>query len=157
MKKKRPGFRSEEKIDWYMGFAEQAAKRSPDAETKVGSALVNLTTGAVLSMGFNGFARGAPDRKLPNTRPLKYDLIIHSEINLLANCGRHGIPMDNCELYCTLSPCISCMRTMWQCGISRIYVKELYRDMDKIKEMKDLNIEIHHVGKFYVLEYSVHV
>lgn len=154
---KRPGYRAIDKVEWYMSFAECAAKRSPDAQTKVGSALVNMQTGAVIAMGFNGFVRGAPDHRLPKTRPDKYPYIIHAEINLLANCARHGISMDNCELYCTLSPCISCMRTMWQCGITRIYVKELYGDMDQIKQMKDLHITINRHGPYYVLEYCPYV
>lgn len=147
-------FRSLRKVEWLMGFAEQAAKISPDAETKVGSALVKIDTGAVIATGFNGFVRGAPDALLPKTRPFKYNFIIHSEINLLANCARHGISMENCELYCTLSPCIACMRTMWQCGIKRIYVKELYRDMEQIKQMQDLKIIITSYGPYYVLDYS---
>ena len=80
-----------EKCDWYFGFAEQAAKKSPDAETKVGAVLVNNKTGAVIAMGFNGFIRGACDILLPKTRPDKYVYMVHGEVNLIANCARHGI------------------------------------------------------------------
>jgi dCMP deaminase len=143
-----------EKMKWLFGFAEQAATRSPDEQTKVGSILVNRTTGAVVALGFNGFVRGAPDHLLPKTRPEKYPYMVHAEINLIANCARHGISMSDCEMYCTLSPCISCMRTIWQCGINRIYVKTLYGDINTIKEMEDLKISIIKHGPYYVLEYS---
>ena len=154
---KRPGYPTQEKIEWYMGFAEQASKRSPDAETKVGAAIVNSHSGAVLAMGFNGFIRGANKRLLPNTRPDKYPYMVHAEMNLIANCARHGISMESCDLYCTLSPCVSCMRVMWNCGIQRIYVKELYKDFQQIKEMKDLRVSVNKIGPYYVLEYCPYV
>lgn len=153
----QPGWPSLEKVEWFMGFAEQASKRSPDAETKVGSVLVNTHTGAVLAMGFNGFVRNAPDHRLPKTRPDKYKYIVHSEVNLVANCARHGISMANCEVYCTLSPCVNCMRTLFQCGITRVYIKEFYREFDEVKKMNDLHIEVTPYGPYFVLEYIPYV
>lgn len=152
-----PRFPSIEKMEWFMGFAEQAAKRSPDEETKVGSVLVNQQTGAVLAMGFNGFVRNAPDKFLPKTRPDKYVYMVHSEVNLVANCARHGISMANCEVYCTLSPCVNCMRTLFQCGITRVFIKEFYREFDEVKKMKDLHIEVIPYGNYFVLEYRPYV
>lgn len=142
-----------EKNDWFMGFAEQAAKRSHDAETQVGAVLVHKRTGAILATGFNGFVRGADDNLLPNTRPDKYPYMVHAEQNLIAHCARHGISMSDCYVYCTHSPCHICMRLLWQCGIEKIIVKELYRDFDTIKEMKDLDIKVTKED-YYVLEYS---
>lgn len=142
-----------EKNNWFMGFAEQAAKRSHDAETQVGAVLVHKRTNAILATGFNGFVRGADDNKLPNTRPDKYPYMVHAEQNLIAHCARHGISMSDCYVYCTHSPCNVCMRLLWQCGIEKIIVKELYRDFDTIKEMKDLDIKVTKED-FYILEYS---
>jgi dCMP deaminase len=125
----------------YMEIAEAVSKRSHDAETKVGSLLVNNSNGAIIATGFNGFARGVDDTKLPNTRPDKYKYIVHSEMNLIANCAKNGISMDNCTLYCTLTPCESCMRMLWQCGITNVIAKQKYRDFDKIVNMMDLYVE----------------
>ena len=140
----------------YMEIAETVAKRSHDAETQVGAVLVKNSTGAVIATGQNGFVRGAPDSKLPNTRPDKYKYIVHAEQNLLANCARHGISMDDCTLVCTLSPCVSCMRIMWQCGITRVIVKEKYKDFQEILQMKDLGIDVRRTEEgFTELRYSV--
>ncbi len=138
---------------WFMGFAEQASLRSHDAETKVGAVLVHRDTQAILATGFNGFVRGADDQSLPNTRPDKYPYMVHAEQNLIAHCARHGISMDNCDVYCTLSPCCVCMRLLWQCGIQKIIVKELYRDFDAIQQMKDIKVTVTE-GNYYILEYS---
>lgn len=145
------------KHEMYMELASVASKRSHDAETQVGAILVNNKTGAVLATGCNGFIRGADDEKLPNTRPEKYKYMVHAEENMVANCARHGISMDNCTLYCTMSPCVKCMRLLWQCGIVSIVVQDLYRDVDDIKAMQDINLSIgtSEDHPFHVLKYSV--
>lgn len=148
------------KYEMYMEMATIVAKRSHDAETQVGAILVNNNTGAILATGCNGFVRGAPDDKLPNTRPEKYKYMVHAEENLVANCARHGISMDNCTLYCTMSPCVKCMRLLWQCGITSIIVQNLYKDVEDIRSMEDIKLTIGHDSliprrhPFYVLEYS---
>ena len=126
------------KIDNYMEMALTVAKRSHDAETKVGAVLVSNKSGAIMATGFNGFVRGANDDSLPCTRPLKYEFILHAEENLIANCARHGISMDDCTLVCTLSPCKHCMRLMINCGITKVVVKDLYRDFPDILSMPDV-------------------
>src|SRR5574343_596422 len=111
----------------YMDIAEAVAQRSHDAETKVGAVLINNTSGAIIATGYNGFVRGADDSVLPNTRPAKYEYIVHAEQNLICNSARHGISMNNCSLVCTLSPCKLCMRMLLNCGITKVIAKDLYK------------------------------
>ena len=85
------------KLENYYKQALVVAEMSPDAETKVGSLLINSTTGAVLGSGYNGFARGANDDAIPNTRPEKHNYVIHSEANLIYNSARHGIVTEGCS------------------------------------------------------------
>jgi dCMP deaminase len=139
------------RIEWLMAFAENAAKKSHDEETKVGACLVHLDGSTPIAIGYNGFVRGAKDKDLPRTRPEKYKFVVHAEANLIANCARLGISMKGCELYCTLSPCIHCMRLLFQCGITKVYAKELYKDFDEIKEMADIQIEVKQLDNGYFL------
>lgn len=136
----------------YMEMAEVVSKRSHDAETKVGAVLINNTSGAIMSTGYNGFVRGAKDKDLPTTRPNKYEYILHAEQNLIANCARHGISMDDCTLVCTMSPCKLCMRMMVNCGIKRVIAKELYRDFNDILAMSDIEVSVEQKddGYFYI-------
>lgn len=144
------------KITNYMDMAAIVAQRSHDAETKVGAVLVNNKSGAILATGFNGFVRGAPDTALPNTRPLKYEFILHAEENLIANCARHGISMEDCSLVCTLSPCKHCMRLMINCGITKVIVKDLYRDFQDILNMPDVKTSITtRADGLHEIQYSV--
>ena len=124
----------------YMDIATTIAQRSHDAETKVGAVLVNNSSGAIVATGYNGFVRGADDTALPNTRPDKYEYILHAEQNLIANSARHGISMNDCSLVCTLSPCKACMRMLFNCGITKVLAKELYKDFSEVLQMKDLKV-----------------
>lgn len=126
----------------YMEHACVAAKRSHDTETQVGAVLVNSNSGAIIATGFNGFVRGARDEDLPTRRPEKYEYIVHAEVNLIANCARNGINTNGCIVYCTLSPCKACMRLLYNCGITKVIVKELYRDFEDIKSMKDIEVSV---------------
>ena len=143
------------KLQNYMEIAEVVAKRSHDAETKVGSVLVNNNTGAIIATGCNGFIRGADDTKLPNTRPDKYPYMVHSEQNLIANCARHGISMEDTMLVCTLSPCVNCMRMLWQCGITKVIIKEKYKDFDQVCAARDINVVTSFNEGFLELTYRV--
>lgn len=131
---------TEKKLDSWHRRALAVSEDSHDSETKVGAILIHRQTGAVLSSGFNGFIRGANDKKLPNKRPEKYPYMQHAEANLLWNCARHGISTDNCILYCTLSPCINCVRGIWQSGINEVYFKDKYRDFDANANMLDMKL-----------------
>jgi len=137
------------KLNNYNDQARVISNQSPDEQTKVAALLIHGKTGAVLSSGYNGFVRGGPDHILPKTRPEKYDYVIHAETNLLFNCARHGISTDECFVYCTLSPCVNCLRALYQSGISVVYFKDAYRDFDKNIKMLDLHLMIEEIGDFY--------
>lgn len=124
----------------YMSMAEVAAQRSHDAETKVGSVLVKESSGSIIATGTNGFVRNAPDSALPNTRPEKYAVIIHSEQNLILNCAHHGVGMEGTFVVCTLTPCCACTRSLWQVGVTRVIAKEKYRDFGSVLEMPDIKV-----------------
>lgn len=140
----------------YMDIAETIAERSHDSQTKVGAVLVNNASGAIVATGYNGFVRGAPDDKLPTTRPDKYEYIVHAEQNLICNSAKHGISMNNCSLVCTLSPCKLCMRMLLNCGITKVIAKDLYKDFDDILKMQDIKVEVNQEEDgFYHITYKV--
>ena len=128
------------KLQSAMATAEIAALNSHDLETKVGAVLVKESSGAIIATGYNGFVRSAPDGDLPNTRPDKYPYMMHAEVNLIANCARHGIAMEGSFLVCTHTPCQSCMRQLYQAGITRVIAKNKYRDFEQLTQMQDLRV-----------------
>lgn len=143
---------TEKKLKYYHTRAIATASASPDPSTKVGALLIHGESGAVIAEGYNGFVRGAEDDKLPTTRPEKYDYIIHAETNLLCNAVRHGISTSKCAMFCTISPCIKCMRMLYQAGITEVYVKGFYGDFEQSASMLDLSLSVTTQGEFSKIE-----
>lgn len=108
-------------MDWdeyFMGFAEHAAKKSKDL-TKVGAVLVD-PHGSVILTGYNGPPRGVEDRPERFERPVKYMYASHAEANLIAFAARNGIATKDCMVVSTHMPCASCTRTLIQAGVKAI-------------------------------------
>ena len=74
---------------------------SKDPRTKVGAVIVTEDTRQV-SIGYNGFPKKLAEHPERWEKPLKYEYVIHAELNAIMNC-----PFDTkgCTLYCTHQPC----------------------------------------------------
>lgn len=146
----------EENIEVFMRMAHEVKKLSPDSETKVGAVMLSSEDRFIAS-SFNGFAKGALDKKLPNTRPDKYEFMQHAERNMIYNCAYEGIRTKDTTIVCTLSPCLECLRACFQSGVRRIIFDELYSqfpDTDFYEKLPDIHVEIDYVGDYTVLELS---
>jgi dCMP deaminase len=107
---------------------------SSDSQSKVGAGIFNFNKIAMVAS--NTFVNGAVG--LPDTRPDKYQYIIHAEANLIYEAARLGIPLDKKIVICTLSPCQNCIRTMFQAGIREVYYRDLYPAHNT--EMRDIKV-----------------
>jgi len=119
--------------EYFLGIAEAVSRRSHDAETQVGCVIVG-TDRRILSTGYNGFAPGLPDYKLPNTRPAKYPYMIHAEANAIATAKTD---LRGATCYCLFSPCNDCAKLLLAAGIDRVVCSQAYwnSDWDKIQEL----------------------
>ena len=142
------------KIITAMIVAEAVSKQSHDIETQVGCVLVKKDSGAIVGTGFNGFIRGAPDDQLPTSGDDKHKYMQHAEKNLMSNCIREGISARDCVVVCTHSPCVSCTRFLWQCGISEVIVRDIHSSFSKVICMKDLDVNTEVNDKFTTINYS---
>lgn len=126
---------SDRRVSWheyFMNIAEQVATRSTCDRKHIGAVIVRDKT--ILSTGYNGSLRGAPHcdeigHDMENGHCMR---TVHAEANAIAQAAKHGIMIDNAELYVTASPCLTCFKLVANAGISVIYYKEFYRD-DRIK------------------------
>ena len=98
----------------FIALAQLVATWSKDPSTQVGTAIVDPKN-RVVSLGFNGFARGVQD--LDVTREEKLRRTIHAEENALLFAGR---PVEGCTIYVTHPPCARCAAKLIQAGIVRI-------------------------------------
>ena len=94
---------------------------SKDPARKVGTILLKPETLQILSVGYNGFARGVDETKPERwVRPMKYNFCVHSEINSICNAARSGTCLEDSIAIVTLYPCCSCCRALIQSGVRTV-------------------------------------
>jgi dCMP deaminase len=122
---------SEPRVGWheyFMNIAEQVGTRSTCDRKHVGALIVRDKT--ILSTGYNGSLRGAPHcdevgHDLENGHCIR---TVHAEANAIAQAAKHGIALDDAELYVTASPCLTCFKLVANAGIKAVFFREFYRD-----------------------------
>ena len=135
---------TEQKISWdeyFMGIAEEVAKKSKDPSSKNGCVIVDERHRPV-SFGYNGTIQGADESKMTlSERPMKYYFAIHSEMNALIFAGRD---LNGCTLYNMIATCENCLKHCLQAGIKRFVYKELRvhsHSSDKSKSMTNIDTD----------------
>ncbi len=107
-------------MDWdsrYLKLAQLVSTWSKDPSTQTGAVIVDGKH-RVISLGFNGFPQGVTDDDRLQDRTVKYEMIIHCEINALIFAAQS---LEGCTLY--THPFLSCSRcasVMIQAGIKRV-------------------------------------
>jgi len=106
--------------EWDFRFLELAAsisKWSKDPSTKVG-AVISDENNRVVSVGYNGFPKEIRDDSRLHDREMKYQIVVHAEINALLFAERS---VKGCTLYTwPFMPCSRCASAIIQAGISRV-------------------------------------
>lgn len=112
-------------------------------KTAENSNCIRRKTGAVLvkdSKPLISAANGTPENTLPCDKggcprcssdipQLEgYDMCVcvHAEVNVIAMAAKKGIPTVDTSIYCTLRPCLGCLKMMIQAGVRQITFKDSY-------------------------------
>lgn len=141
---------NDKRIDWteyFMNIAEQVATRSTCDRKHIGAVIVRERT--ILSTGYNGSIKGAPHcddigHDMENGHCVR---TVHAEANAVAQAAKHGVAIDNSEIYITASPCLTCFKLIANAGIKVVYYKEFYRD-ERINEYaKQAGIKLIYTGE----------
>ena len=141
---------------WHLRFLELAdciASWSKDPSRGVGSVIVSPMR-QVLATGYNGLPRGFEDHPDRLQRPVKYDLIVHAEMNAIIQCARNGVSPVGATLYSSFSPCIHCSLSIVQAGIKRVVTRAISRGDEHWNDSIDKSVVLfEEVGiEFIVLE-----
>lgn len=107
----------------YMRMAEELAKRSTCARLQVGTVVTDARLENVLAIGYNGNARGLPNR-CDSTVPGQCGCI-HSEVNALIKAP--GNVRDK-VVFITASPCVMCAKLVINSGVTHVFYRQAYRD-----------------------------
>ena len=115
----------------FMNLALDLAKRSHCVKAQVGAVLTKDTR--IISIGYNGPPAGThncdeefPVDGCPRDTKGSCSLALHAEENAILYAAKNGSQLEGTTLYCTLSPCISCARLIFQSGIKKVYYHASY-------------------------------
>lgn len=103
----------------------------------------------IVSTGYNGSLRGAPHcdeagHDMENDHCVR---TVHAEANAVAQAAKHGVRIDQAEIYVTASPCLTCFKLVANAGITKIYYKEFYRDERITEYAKQAGVKLVYMGK----------
>jgi dCMP deaminase len=120
----------------YMRMAEELAKRSTCSRSQVGSVITTGDLTQVLGIGYNGNARGLPNR-CDGTEPGRCGCL-HSEANCLIKAGAH---VEGKLMFVTMSPCVMCAKMIVNSNVRRVYYRCAYRDPAGIEVLRMGGVE----------------
>ena len=114
------------KFTKFFPTAKTVADLSKDPSTKVGAIALDEDYN-ILVVGYNGFPRKVVDSAdLYANRDIKYQRIVHAEMNIVAQAASMGVSLKGCTVLITsLHPCSICTRLLIQAGVKQIIVGEL--------------------------------
>jgi len=139
---------------WHIRFIELAdciATWSKDPSRGVGSVIVSPMR-QVVATGYNGLPRGFEDHPDRLQRPVKYDLIVHAEMNAIIQCARNGVSPVGTTLYSSFSPCIHCSLSIVQAGIKRVVTRAISRGDEHWNDSIDKSVVLfEEVGIEYIV------
>jgi len=121
----------------WMQMAETIAQRSHHSTFKVGAIIVTSDNTQVLSLGYNGNAKGMSN--VPQSEEPGCSGLLHAEINALLKLDYNN-PKDKI-MYLTLSPCENCAMAIINSGIKKVVYKNEYRNKKGINMLKDANVQ----------------
>ena len=141
---------AEERVSWevyFMNIAKEVGTRSTCNRKHVGAVIVRGKT--ILATGYNGSIRGLAHcdeagHEMDNTHCVR---TIHAEANAIVQSARHGVRIEDSEIYITASPCYDCFKMIANVGIIKIYFGEFYRDERIMEHAKELDIELIDLSK----------
>ena len=141
---------AKERVSWeayFMNIAKEVGTRSTCNRKHVGAVIGRGKT--ILATGYNGSIRGLAHcdeagHEMDNTHCVR---TIHAEANAIVQSARHGVRIEDSEIYITASPCYDCFKMIANVGIRKIYFGEFYRDERIMEHAKELDIELIDLSK----------
>lgn len=126
-----------------MQMAHMVASRSTCVRRKVGAVAVNKRN-RVIGTGYNGAPSGMKHcttnscirviKKIPSGTQLDLCKAIHAEANIVLQVGNE---LEGATLYCTISPCTSCLKLLMGVRIEKIIWEGTYDDPYSLELMKE--------------------
>jgi dCMP deaminase len=126
-----------------MRMAEELAKRSTCARLQVGSVITTGDLTQVLGIGYNGNARGLPNRC--DSTEAGACGCLHSEQNCLIKAGAQ---IPDKVMFVSASPCVMCAKMIINTNVKRVYYRQAYRDPKGLDVLRQGGVEVIHYDRW---------
>lgn len=149
---------NKERVPWnnyYIEMCEVVATQSTCTRRKVGAVMVSKDSYRLLATGFNGAPTdvghcndivGGCTRKankIPSGEHHEWCRGVHAEQNAIIQASVFGVPLKDAILYCTINPCVQCIKMLINVGVTKIYYKDNdYKDVLAEELIKESKIEL---------------
>jgi dCMP deaminase len=133
-------------IEAYMKTAETFAELSSAVRLHVGAIVVK--DDRIISIGYNGMPSGwdntcendfGLDLKGKRTLVTKPE-VLHAETNAIAKLARSTESGDGASIFITHAPCLDCAKLVYQSGISSVYYRNSYRNVDGVQFLEKAGV-----------------
>lgn len=131
-----------------MDWAIRASELSHAIRRQVGAVIVK--DDSVISYGYNGMPAGwdntcefefvHPQTKIPELVTKKE--VLHAESNAIAKLARSSQSGRDASIFVTTAPCIDCAKLIYQSGISNVYYRDSYRNMDGVEFLQKSGVDV---------------
>ena len=118
-----------------MRMAEELSKRSTCARNRVGTVIASADLTQVLGIGYNGNARGLPNR-CDGSEPGRCGCI-HSEANALVKAGA-AVPGK--VMFVSVAPCVMCAKMIVNSNVATVYYRTAYRDAAGLELLRQAGV-----------------
>jgi dCMP deaminase len=128
---------------YFMRIALLVADRATCTRAKIGAVIVKDKN--IIATGYNGSPAGHPhctdvgcliyvSRNPDGEEEENCFRTIHAEINAIAQAAKHGVEINDADIYINASPCYHCLKTLINTGIRRIFYLKPYK-IDRIRPL----------------------
>ena len=137
--------------EYFLNLAKATAQRSTCPSRKVGSVIVNPDTNQVISLGYNGAARGTAHcgeecLTRESGKGWRKCNAIHAELNAIISAAMNGVSTNGSTMYLTTTPCVFCSRTLINAGIKKIVALTFYPQQEAIELLQEGGVDVYVVN-----------
>lgn len=130
-------------------LASNYAKKSGDPHLKVGAVLIykygknviSETGYSICSEGHNHLPKSCKSMGYKDQDDKTRPEVIHAEAHALSYLMNNNVVGENCQLFCTLSPCMECAKLIHLSGIKKIYFYNYYKDLAPLEFLRKCGVK----------------
>jgi dCMP deaminase len=118
---------------YFMDIAKLTATRSTCNRAFVGA--IGVKDKRIIMSGYNGSPSGT-DHCNEAGHLIKKETngnnhcirTVHAEMNIICQCAKHGLSLQDATIYCAYEPCFECMKHLISAGVKEIVYLNSYPD-----------------------------